>query len=278
LAHQLQAKFSTTNYFEILEDSQVDAVLIATHHHFHAKMAVDALKAGKHVFLEKPLALNREELKTISETINSLDKVPTLVVGFNRRYAPYSIQAKQIFSERQFPLIMTFRVNAGRLPLGHWALGDEGGGRLRGEACHMVDFFRSVIGRPLTNVSISSLSSSDNSGVRPDENFSAQFSYEDGSLGNLIYTSQGDAALPKEFIEIHGGGQSIVIDDFKNYSYFGPKMSTQSNAQDKGHKEIMNVFLNAVRSGQTFPIPWEELHETTQACSELDDSVWGRIS
>ncbi len=276
IGRQLGASLSATDFKRVIGDSSIDAVVISTRHDKHASMASEALKAGKHVFLEKPLALFMEELGALEETIGSLRPAPVLMVGFNRRYSPAAQQLKKALSERKSPLMALYRVNAGALPLGHWGNSEEGGGRLRGEACHMLDFFQSLIGSPLQSFSAAALSPTNT--ARSDENFSVQLGYSDGSVATLVYTSVGNSALPKEKVEVHWGGKSATIDDFRSLTVAGASQFKYSGPSDKGHKNALQVFYDAIKSGNSFPTPWEHLVETTRACIELDREVWGKPS
>jgi predicted dehydrogenase len=278
LAKHLKAPLATSDYNELLKNPNIDAVLITTRHNQHARMAEAALKAGKHVFVEKPLALEMSELESLETTVRQLHPCPVLVVGFNRRYSPSFKQVKSQLARRTSPLLATYRVNAGELPAGHWVNSEEGGGRLRGEACHMIDFFQALTGSPLVSYSIESLKKNGSRALRPDENFAATFSYEDGSLCQLVYTSIGHPQLPKESIEVHWDGQSAVIDDFSNVTLYGNRVKEYPGAQDKGHAELLNVFVNAIKKGVSLPVSWDDLKETTQAAIELNRSVWGTLS
>ncbi len=275
-AAQAGATLVATDYNDVLKSTDVDAVLISTRHDSHASIAIAALKVGKHVFLEKPLALTMEELNSLDETIRSLPNCPVLMVGFNRRF---SLQVKEVISrlaQRTSSLVATYRVNAGALAPDHWANGAQGGGRLRGEACHMIDLFQALVGKPLEQVSLTALRGS--SAARPDENFSAQFQFEDGSLADLVYTSVGNSGLPKERIEVHWDGQSAVIDDFKALSIHGGSAGNWSGVQEKGHLAALEEFLAAISSGKGFPIPWEELYASAQAAIALDAQAWGKAA
>ncbi len=142
----------------------------------------------------------------------------------------------------------------------------------------MVDFLRFLVGSPLKAMEIEAVLSPGDTTARPDENFSARLSYEDGSLCTLIYTSLGHEGLPKELVELHWDGRSAVLDDFQALSTFGANADRSLHRQDKGHLEALQTFAQAVQSGTPFPIPWEELVETTEACIDLDGEIWGRIS
>ncbi len=273
VGRQVNAGVITTDYREILKDSGVDAVLISTRHDSHASIAKEALAAGKHVFVEKPLALTTDELASIESTLASLARSPILMVGYNRRFSPFTRALRAAVEKRTAPLMATYRVNAGALPSGHWANEKEGGGRLRGEACHMIDFFQALVGHPIIETSLTALRPGA-APARPDENFSAQFLFQDGSLCDLLYTSLGNPALPKESIEVHWDGKSAVLDDYKSLVIHGGGKS--AGAQDKGHLSEMEAFVDAIAAGSGFPIPWPELQASTQIAIDLDAVAWGK--
>jgi len=273
VARQVAAGTTTTDYRELLKDASIDAVLISTRHDSHAAITKEALAAGKHVFVEKPLALTSGELASIDATLTSLARSPILMVGYNRRFSPFTRELRAAVERRAAPLMATYRVNAGALPAGHWANGNEGGGRLRGEACHMIDFFQALVGHPIAEASITSLRAGD-SPARPDENFSAQFLFEDGSLCDLIYTSLGNPGLPKENVEVHWDGKSAALDDFKSLVVHGG--AKRAGAQDKGHLAGLEAFVDAIAAGSGFPISWPELQASTQAAIDLDAAAWGK--
>ena len=273
-AREVKASLTTTDYRELLKSSDIDAVLISTRHDTHAAMAREALAAGKHVFVEKPLALTTEELASLDATLTSLARSPILMVGYNRRFSPFTRELRAAVEKRSAPLVGTYRVNAGALPAGHWASGREGGGRLRGEACHMIDFFRALVGHPIAEASLTALHPG-SAPARPDENFSAQFLFEDGSLCDLVYTSLGHPSLPKESVEVHWDGHSAVLDDYKRLEIDGAVR--RAGAQDKGHAAVLEVFLDAIAQGSGFPVPWPELRCSAQTAIDLDALAWGRL-
>jgi predicted dehydrogenase len=197
------------------------------------------------------------------------------MVGFNRRFSPMAADLKDALKARSGPLVGTYRVNAGPVPAGHWTLTDEGGGRLKGEACHMLDLFQFLVGSPLASCSVSSVKPS--SSARPDENFSIQLNYEDGSLCHVLYTSQGSVDLPKERVELHWNGASAVLEDFRSLQILSSSPKSSTSSQDKGHVASLTCFAESIKKGVSFPVAWPSLLETTQACIELDNEVWGKL-
>jgi predicted dehydrogenase/threonine dehydrogenase-like Zn-dependent dehydrogenase len=273
-AKQFAAKYATTDYADVLSDADVDAVMIATRHHQHAAMVLQALRAGKHVFVEKPLCLNRDELDNIADFYASgADGKPLLMTGFNRRFSRYATAIAQAIAQRSNPMIVNYRVNAGYQPLDSWIHGSEGGGRNIGEACHFYDLFVMLTG--------SQVSSIDAKAIRPRtayyaraDNFVATVGFADGSVANLIYTALGSPDFPKEQFEVFADGRVYSVDDFKRLSVAGasgPKLSTASS--DKGHREELRAFADAVRNSGAWPIPlWQQI-EAMRIAFEVESRV-----
>ena len=256
---------------DVLADPTVNWVLIATRHDSHAPLAAAAMRAGKAVFVEKPLAMTREELATVV-TAHRATGTP-LMVGFNRRFASATARVIEVFGGHAEPLVISYRVNAGYLAPGHW-LQDPvlGGGRIVGEACHFVDWMRYVIGAPITSVSASAM---DNAGVYVTDNVAAQLRFADGSLGNLVYVANGDSGVPKERVEVFGQRTAAVIDDYRTVtlSVKGRQRIEKLGAQEKGHRREMAAVAEAVRAGKPMPIPAAELFEVTDATFAILESI-----
>mgnify|MGYP001607523328 CR=1 FL=1 len=270
-AEKYGAKYCTTDYEEVFKDPNVDAVLIATRHDLHAKLTIAALKAGKAVMVEKPLALNREELGEIRNLFQK-DGVPVLTVGFNRRFSPHAKRIRELTANRRNPLIINYRMNAGYLPLDHWAQNPiQGGGRVIGEACHILDLFQFWTGSSPVKVEAQSINPSTKDMLAQD-NFVATIKYGDGSVCNLIYTALGNKDLPKEYAEVYCDGKVLVLDDYKTVSVKGGGGSLKTFSQDKGHYAELEEFAHAVKKGHS-PIPLEELFKTTELSFEINDLV-----
>jgi len=259
----------------VLKDPSIDLVVIATRHHLHAEQAVRALEAGKHVFVEKPLALTWDELDRVAATYRALPSAPLLMVGFNRRFSPALLKVKELTSSRRAPLVIEYRLNAGYIPLEHWVHGPEGGGRNIGEACHMYDVFRSLAGAPARAVSATSI----DPGALPyrrDDNFSATITYEDGSLAHLMYTALGPkSGLGKERIEIFCDGETYVVDDFKSLVKASDGAVLWQSETDKGHYEELSRFGDAIAGGSPSPIPFDELVETSAVALHVQELLTG---
>jgi predicted dehydrogenase len=192
---------AATDYHDVLADPAVDAVLIATRHHLHAEMVAAALRAGKHVFVEKPLALTEAELveleKLIEELWTSPTGCPVVFVGFNRRYSPYALRLRALVAERLTPLHLSYRMNAGYLPPEHWTQSTEGGGRVLGEACHIFDLFRFLVGSPPLNIQATGVHTTRRD-ISPTDNFTATIRYVDGSVCTLLIQRKVGGAYQKK--------------------------------------------------------------------------------
>ncbi len=243
---------------ELLSDTETDILFIATRHSQHAEMVCRALSAGKAVFCEKPLAISLNQLQEIEQALQQPNR--GLMVGFNRRFSPFARRLKQFFAARK-PLVMTYRVNAGSLSPDHWLADPAEGGRIIGEACHFIDLFHFLTDAPATTVDRLSAE-----GVRPQDDGQFLLRYADGSTAHLVYTTQGAAAFGKERLEVHGGGASAVLEDFRVLELMPPtgRRERLRSATDKGHTEELREFIEAVRTGGPMPIPPESLIEVTR--------------
>ena len=272
-ARRFKANYCTTDYQEVLKDDEVDMVLITTRHNLHAKMAVEAAQAGKAIFLEKPMALNNKELNELVKVIKET-QVP-FMMGFNRRFAPCAVKAKEIISKRQNPMIINYRVNAGYIPLDHWVHTEEGGGRIIGEACHMFDLFNFFTNSGVESVHVSAISPK-TADISSRDNFIATLKYHDGSICTLTYTALGAKELGKEYIEIYVDGTTLVIDDFKVLRVYGSRAKgTKSRTIQKGHLEELEAFAKYVKGNSEMPIPFEQLISATETSFIVDNKMRG---
>ena len=265
--------YVTTDYRELLDDPQITAILIATRHNLHAKMAMEALERGKYVFVEKPLATSPEELERLIEVWNSSET--GLMAGFNRRFSPFSDKLKEFFSKRTTPLIMNYRINAGYIPKEHWVQdSEEGGGRIIGEVCHFVDLLEYFVGCLPTSVYTEAISANTESIVTQD-NTNITLRFEDGSIGTISYVALGDKSFPKERIEVFGESSVAVIEDFKAASFYrnGRKRASKKLSQDKGHSAELERFFEAMHEGKPMPIDFRELVMTTLTTFKILDSL-----
>lgn len=229
----------------VFDDPSVIAVLISTRHHLHADYVLQALRAGKHVFVEKPMALTVAECEEIVAAVEQSGTL--LAVGFNRRFSPYAARAKALLSNVREPKTILYRVNAGMLPSDHWLRDPrQGGGRLLGEGVHFFDFLSFVVGSTPVRVSAAALDRGPLVGHDAD-NATVTIAFADGSVGTVIYNGQGHSGLGKERIEIFGGGHSFVIDDFAALEVYGDRAErSRTRAPDKGHFGIIDNFYKAI--------------------------------
>lgn len=253
---------------EVFSDSAVKAVFIATRHDQHARQVVKALKHGKHVFCEKPLALTTEEIEEIEAALQGAPgPAPLLLAGFNRRFAPATQAAKRFFAEVRQPLTVTVRMSAGEIPAEHWTQ-DEiiGGGRIIGEACHAIDVATFLSASPPVRVFAESVGGQAAPQVTDDQCL-ITLRHANGSVSSIAYLSGGDKAFPKERVEVFGGGRVAVIDDFREVlTCAGGKQKTVRGwHQDKGHRGEVAAFAEALTRGGPAPIPWEELRAVSLA-------------
>ncbi len=262
-AKQFGAKYATTDYREIVSDADVDAVLICTRHDSHAKMTLDALRAGKHVIVEKPLALDRDEMSAVEEFYNNAggeSGAPVLLTGFNRRFSKFSRRIAEIIAGRKNPIIINYRMNAGYIPLDSWLHNEQGGGRNIGEACHIYDLFTFFTNAKAVAVDARSITAEPGYYSNRD-NFIATVSFDDGSIATLTYTALGSKDFPKETMEIYCDGKILSMCDYKKLTVYGTNLSgIESSAFDKGHREELEEFARAVKGGGAWPIPlWQQL-------------------
>ena len=262
--------FASAREEDILTDKGINLVAILTQHDLHAQQVVAAIKNGKHVYCEKPLALNEKELKTIAGALDKKES-PRLMVGFNRRFAPLAVEMKTFIKNRHEPLMATYRVNAGSLPANHW-LHDpkKGGGRILGEGCHFIDFITFLTGSLPESVTCQVLP---DNGIYRADNALITLTYPDGSIGIITYLANGDKSVAKEEIELFCEGKIAKLHDFRTLELFsnGGRKVTRSQNQDKGHQDAWKCFLESIENGGNLPIPYREIwgvHQATFAALE----------
>ena len=264
-------QYAASSEDEIINDPKINAIAILTRHDSHADLVVRALKAGKHVFVEKPLAINDAQLLTIRKQLKA-DSQTLLTVGFNRRFAPLIQDLKSQIVNRSEPLYAHYRVNAGYIPLNHWTQDPAaGGGRIIGEACHFIDLITFLVGTP--PVSVNSHALPDNGKYRED-NVSMTFTFPDGSIGVVDYLANGDKSMPKERLEVFCGGQIAILDDYVSLvTVKDGRKKEKRIPQDKGWKNEMKIFASAIREGAQPPIPYEQLIGVTRATFAAMESL-----
>ncbi len=258
---------------EVIGDAAVNLVVVATRHDTHAELARRALAAGRHVFVEKPLALNDEELDAVIETAAASGG--RLMVGFNRRFSPLARRAKEFFADRRAPLSILYRVSAGRVPVEHWTQDPrEGGGRIVGEVCHFVDLMSYWTGARPTRVYAERVETGNRQATADDSVF-VTIRFADGSNGCVAYLAEGDRALPKERVEIFGEGRTFALEDFRTATLYagGREERVKLRAQDKGQRDAARAACAVVMGGGPAPITIEELAATTRATFRIVESL-----
>ncbi len=247
------ARYCTTEYRDVLQDSNVNAVVIATRHNLHKEIALAAIEAGKHVFVEKPLALTVEDCETICTTVEQ--KGVVLTVGFNRRFSPWSQQAKHSLKHMPGTKMILYRCNAGPLPKGHWATDPiEGGGRIAGEAVHFFDWCCWMLDSDPVSIRADRVDAVSDA-VIAEDNLTTLLRFPDGSLATIVYCCVGHPSLAKERIEVFGGNSALTIDDYKGIELAGvPGKSVRGGQQDKGMFGLMENFIQAIRGEATLSV------------------------
>lgn len=307
-ARQFVASRSTTDYDSVLAADDIDAVVICTRHDQHAAMALAALRAGKHVLVEKPTALSREEMDELldfyadAETRPLADYPmkekhgdtepkkelpdfpntdapeypvgkPILMTGYNRRFAPSIRRACEIVEHREAPVVINYRMNAGFLPPDHWTHGPEGGGRNLGEACHIYDLFLAITGARPVDVSAHTIRPK-TAHDRTDDNFVATITFDDGSLATLTYTALGSTKHPKEQCDIYSDGRVLSLNDYKSLAVVGgPLPGLKGRKAQKGHAEELIAFANAIRAGVSWPITLQEQHDALDIALRVQSQI-----
>lgn len=261
----------TSDSRSVIESADTNTIVIATRHDSHAALAGEALRAGKHVFIEKPLAISRGELTTLCDVseacVRRYASPPLLMVGFNRRFAPQIQRMKQLLTGISEPKTIVMTVNAGHIALDHWTQDRLiGGGRIIGEGCHFVDLLRFLAASPIVGVQAMSAG---------EDKVTATLRFADGSIGTIHYFSNGHKSFPKEQLEVFCGGRVLQLDNFRKLRGYGwsgfQKMDLWS--QDKGQTACVAAFVDAIRRGTCSPIPWDELVEVTQVTFDVMDAL-----
>jgi predicted dehydrogenase len=272
-------QYATSNDDEILNDQNINTVAILTRHNTHSDLVIKALQAGKHVFVEKPLAIDSAQLSAISEQLLKTEHC-IWTTGFNRRFSPLAQQLKSLVSSLQESKYVHYRINAGAIPLNHWTQDPEiGGGRIIGEGCHFVDFITFLVGAAPVAVSAHALPDngivlSGAKGKYREDNVSMTFTFPDGSIGIVDYLANGDKSFPKERIEVFCGGQIAVLDDFVSLQTIKDgKKKEIKGAQNKGWVDEWKVFAKTIREGGEPPIPYEQLIGVTKSTFAAVESI-----
>jgi predicted dehydrogenase len=272
----------------LFSDSQITTVVITTRHDSHARLVYQALGAGKHVFVEKPLALTLDQLKEIQETVETTPshpsdptlpptahRPPLLMVGFNRRFAPQIQKMKSLLEGVKEPKAFVMTVNAGAIPPGHWTQDSAvGGGRIVGEACHFIDLLRFLSGSPITGFQAISIGKAPGVAVSEDK-ASITLHFGDGSIGTIHYLANGHKSFPKERLEVFAGGRILQLDNYRRLRGFGWPGFEKMNLwrQDKGQQACAAAFVQAIEQGRAAPIPFEELMEVSRVSIQVAEAL-----
>ncbi|MGQ9689226.1 MAG: bi-domain-containing oxidoreductase, partial [Desulfobaccales bacterium] len=275
VAERFGFEFCTSDQKEILENPEINTVFIATRHDSHADLVLKALKAGKHAFVEKPLCLREEELeeiKTLYSALAAEGKAGLLMVGYNRRFAPLIEMAREKLGTG--PKAMLYRVNAGAIPADSWIQDPEiGGGRILGEVCHFVDLLSFINGSRPEMIYAAAMGSPQNL----QDTLTVNLTFANGSLGTICYFANGDKGLPKEYLEVYSQGTVAVLDDFRALTVYGQgrRQTKKLLAQDKGQKQEVRAFVEAILQGTGPPIPFDELYCTSLATFRIVEALRG---
>jgi predicted dehydrogenase/threonine dehydrogenase-like Zn-dependent dehydrogenase len=272
-------KTASTDLEKLWNNDNINTVVVVTRHDAHAAQVLSAIQAGKHVFVEKPVALKTEDLDAIDEAFQKVNRERSeplrLMVGFNRRFAPHIVKIKYLLERKSEPKSVIITVNAGAIPGDHWTQDPEvGGGRIVGEGCHFIDLMRFLIGHSITGHQAMMIGSVPGVEVRNDK-VSINLSFADGSFGTIHYLANGGKAFPKERIEIFCGDAVLQMDNYrvlKGYGWPGFK-KMKLFKQDKGQLACTKAFVEAIKSGQPTPIPYEEVMESSRVSIELAESL-----
>ncbi|MBW4496558.1 MAG: bi-domain-containing oxidoreductase [Oscillatoria princeps RMCB-10] len=271
-------QLATTDTASLLADPEINTLVIATRHDSHAQFVCQALQAGKHVFVEKPLAITPEqldEIKSARASALSAGSSPVLAVGFNRRFAPQIGKIKALLASLKEPKAMVMTVNAGAIPPDNWIQDPTaGGGRIIGEACHFIDLLRFLADSPIVSVQTTAMGAASGVAIR-DDKVSFTLSFADGSFGTVHYLANGHKSFPKERLEIFCAGRILELDNFRKLQGYGwPGFKTMNLwRQDKGNNACAAAFISAIQSGQPAPIPFEELIEVTRTSFQIAEDA-----
>lgn len=272
LARKFGFTASASHEEEVLNDPELNTVVILTRHDSHARLVINALKSGKHVFVEKPLALSLPELNAVAEAMAAFPN-QHVMVGFNRRFAPLTQKIVELLKGRQSAVCMNMLVNAGAIPGQAWQQAGEQGGRILGEACHFIDLMSFIAGAAVTRVFASQIGKSSD-GICEDK-VAIQLEFADGSIGTLQYLANGSPKFPKETMQIFCDGKILAMDNFRSLTGFGFKnfSKLKLGSQDKGHRSEVKSFVDAIASGAACSINPQELINVSGACLAVLDSL-----
>ena len=262
---------ASSNTSDVYSNPEINTVFIATPHNSHAKYVIEGIKANKHIFVEKPLAMNYAELEEVKKVYNG--NTSKLMVGFNRRFSPIAQEIKNRLKGANEPLVMNIRVNAGYIPKDHWTQIEEvGGGRIVGEMCHFIDLMQFFTDAKPVSIFADCITS-ENSLITVADNINVLVKFSDGSIGNLIYVANGDKSLPKEHIEVFCAGKVGIINDFRDGVFHSGNKVEKLKLAGKGHKQEILAFIDALTSEKNSPISFESIYNTTLVTFKIQDSL-----
>jgi predicted dehydrogenase len=257
-------EYCTSDYNELLNDERIKAVVITTRNSLHAQITQDAVKKGKHVFVEKPLAINKKELTKLIK-LNKEYPQNIIQVGFNRRYAPMTRRIIDYYKNRNGPMIIHYRINAGKLPKSHWVYEkEEGGSRFISELCHFIDYCRFITGEEITFSNVNFVGTESMDEKERMENLVVSLAFKDGSIASIIYNSIGESETNKEYLEIQCEGSTIKLFDFRELQIIKSGKITKSKDHlktEKGHMEELEIFIDNIKNKKN---PFNEYIETTK--------------
>ncbi len=263
--------YATSDTDGLIENSEIDTVAIVTRHNSHARLTAQALRTGKHVFVEKPLALTLDELEDVKRAYTESDR--HLMVGFNRRFAPQVQTMKRLLNLVEAPKSFIMTMNAGAIPADHWTQDPAvGGGRIIGEACHYIDLMRFLVGAPIVSVQARRMGDTVAEAVTEDK-AAIMLGFEDGSFGTINYLANGGASFPKERIEVLTAGRTLQLDNFLSLRGFNWPGFKKQNLwrQDKGQTACAAAFVKAVETGSATPIAASDLFEVAERTIEVTE-------
>jgi len=274
-------KKASTDLADLFGQNEINTLVISTRHDSHARLVSDALRSGRHVYVEKPLALSTDQLNEVETAYGDClarGQHPIILVGFNRRFSPHVQRMREIVKNTKGPMVVSLLMNAGQVPRDHWTHDPEsGGGRILGEACHLIDLARFLVGERIVEAHSTAMKDgSDRAGTAETAHISLKF--EDGSVGSIQYFANGHRSFPKERIEVFISGRILQLDNFRVLRGYGcPGFRTfRTWRQDKGHLACVEAFLNAVRSGGASPILPQEIFEVSRVAIEVAEGLRGR--
>ncbi|MCW9015770.1 MAG: bi-domain-containing oxidoreductase, partial [Kangiellaceae bacterium] len=266
---------ASTDMSDLMSNQKVNTVVIATQHNLHAQQIIAALNAGKNVFVEKPLALKKEEIDAIEDAYKAQNSKSHVMVGYNRRFAPQVILMKSLLDKIEQPKSFIMTMNAGSIPAEHWTQDRHvGGGRIIGEACHYIDLMRFLVGHEISEFTATCMGSSPGIEITEDK-ATITLTFKDGSFGTIHYFANGGKAFPKERIEVFAADGVLQLDNFRKLTGFGWDGFSKAKlmSQDKGQDNCSKAFVDSIEKGKPTPIPYDQIIEVARISVEIAESL-----